>query len=82
MAETGCSITACISHSSGLETGLKHGEREGEGLLVTAYSSLKDVVSLLPDLGLQQLILLSLAAVLGSSFRNHALFPWQQFFSI
>lgn len=56
--------------------------KEGEGLLVTAYSSLKDVVSLLPDLGLQQLILLSLAAVLESSFRNNARFLWQQFFNI
>lgn len=52
----------------------------GKGLPVTAYSSLKAVVSLLPDLGLQRLILLSLTAVSESSFRNHAHFLWQQFF--
>lgn len=56
--------------------------RRGKGLLVAAYSSLKDVVSLLPDLGLQQLILLSLAAVSESSFGNHAHFLWQQFLNI
>lgn len=54
----------------------------GKGLPVTAYSSLKAVVSLLPDLGLQQLILLSLTAVLENSFRNHAHFLWQHFFLI
>jgi len=81
VAETGRGITACISHSSGLETGLKHGEGGRKGPLVTAYSSLKDVVSLLPNLGLQQLILLSLAAVSESNFRNHAHFLWQRFFN-
>jgi len=56
-------------------------KRGGEkGLLVTAYRSLKAVVSLLPDLGLQQLILLSLTAVLESSFRNHTYFLWQKHF--
>lgn len=54
----------------------------GKGLLVIAYRSLKALVSLLPDLGLQQLILLSLTAVLESSFRNHTYFLWQLHFLI